>query len=495
LEKRRFISFLLKGVLIGIILFNHFPVPAQSYFLYGTHTLAESSINPSVQTFDNKKECKKLAFNFFVPNIQMDFSSFGPVSHFIYVYNVENKVDSGFYTANPNKNNYFTTNQYLHLLTVKVLLNRKKSEELLLDYSIRGIGYLNLQNTILTLIPELNNAFSSGSITGINSSYPQLLNTNTFYYSFSQITLGFRRNISEEWSWGLNGGYLTGIFGSRIKINPSNLIINSQEFNLTGNGGFQINHPFTSDSNFNGLSSVRTYLPSTQNPGFVISGGMSYKPDKFSEFSLNLKDLGFIHWQNAKQYLSVDTVTYNPGNPFFLNKQINKGFKSYYKDGGYTSYYGTLPAYIEGFYSKVLSKYYRGTLVLSKNLITPEGNFVWVHDVRLQNFHFLVNTGYNSLQNFRLGVHLLYKTPLIEAFLGSENIGPSLNLPNEFNGTGTSGPGSSVGLNFNFGFAIRLGTCFKIQTATDMRTQGPYNFWQRLFQRKALPYERDSSSL
>jgi len=430
-----------------------------------------------------------MAFNFFVPQIGLDVATYGPLSKILFVNYIVDKIDSDSFNLNPNKTNYITTNAYNHIFTLKVLNHRKNSSEFLFDYSIRAVGYLDLKNTIISLIPSLINAFNNGNISNLQPDYPNILRTHTFLYGFSQMSMGYRENINDDFSWGIQGAYLSGISGANISINPSDLQVNSQFINFTSKGIYKISRPFTSDSNFNGFGSVRAYLPSLKNPGLMVSAGFNNKLDDISEFSLNIKDLGFIHWNGAKQYKSTDTISYTGSSPFSFKNQVKKGFNSYYRDAGYSSYNGFLPAFLEGIYSRKFSKNWRTSFILNKNLITAEGNFILVQDVHMDAFHLLVNTGYNTLQNFKLGIHVLYKTPVVEAFIGSENLGPSLNLSNQ--ALGLSAPSASGALNFNFGFAIRLGNCFYYQTATDTRYNHSNTFWQRLFQKRALPYERE----
>lgn len=462
---------------------------AQSYFLYGTHTLAESSTNPSVQVFENKKECKKFAFNVFIPQLDLDLSSYGPISKVFYVNYVLDKLDSGNFNLNPSKNNYITLNENTHFITAKILNHRKDGSEFILDYSVRSLGYLHLKDQILSLLPTLNNFFSTGNIPQTTSDYPGIVNTHSFLYGFSQISLGFRQNLNDELSWGIQGGYLSGISGANFQINSSDLLLSPEKLSLNYKGSFKINRPFTSDSSFSGFNSINSYFPSTRNPGFMISLGFNYKIDPISDFTGNLKDLGFIHWNGAKQYLSTDTLNYTNSDPFNFKSQFKKGFTSYYHDGGHASYNGVLPAYIEGIYNRSFSKYWRLSFIVNKNIITPEANIHMVNDIRYNNFHCLINTGFNTLNNFKMGFHFLYRSRGFEAFIGSENIGPGLNLSQQWMGTNT--PGNSSALNLNFGMALRFGHCFYIQTATDTRVKGDYNFWQRLFQKKHIPYERE----
>jgi len=469
-----------------ILLLLNFPISAQTSY-YGTHTLQESFHNPSSTVFDQKKECKKLVFSFLVPDIQADLSSFGPLSRSWYLVSLINKLDSGLLVSSPNPVNYLSTHDEIHLSSLKFLWHSYNSSEVLLDYSIHGEGFINLSNQALNLVPVLNNMFqNTGQLSG-SRNYPNILNSKSYAYVYSEFGIGYRENRGEDFSWGFHAAYLDGILANKFTINQSNLSLGNPNALLQLQGSFLIKKPFTSDSSYQGLSSIRTYLPNFTNPGIKFSAGFTYKTDTNARISLNFQDLGIIHWKSGKSFGSVDSILYTLDHPFNLRKEAKSQYKSFYKDLGYSSFNTLLPLKVEGFYEQGISPHWRAGLGFNKYVFTPEGNIELINDYQLDHFHFILNTGYNLLGNFKMGLNLIYRNSWIETYIGSNNLFPSLNFPGQLRGTQFQGNSSAISV--NFGLAFRIGNCFKIQNQTDMRLKGPYPFFQRIFQRKPTKYE------
>ncbi len=461
---------------------------AQSFFLYGSGTLAEATINPYSRVFDPKTDHKKLAFSFLLGQLQLDIASYGPASHLFYVKDFLNKINSGSIQANTSGTNYISSQEQIHLFSLKIHSRKKASDEILVDYSIRGVGFADFKNSVFDLVPKINDFFR-GNFTSLTSSllgkdYRGIFNTHSFYYGFTQIVTGYRANIDNDLSFGFQLGYLSGIAGGTFQISQSNVIADSRGINLISNGLFQVNKSPSGDSSFQSLTPLRSYLPNFKNPGFIFNLGFNYQINASSEISANVKDLGFIHWNGSQTYKTYPSILYSQTDTFNFPQIAKKNFKSLYYQDIKTSYNALLPLRLEGIYQRNFLPNFKSILVVSKNILTPEGNIHLNNDVQFKNIHCIVSGGYSLLDNFQLGFHVLFKNPTFEAFLGSENFLPSTRFFHQLGGTDE--PQGSPAFNFSLGCAFKIWNFFNVHTTSDMRLKGPYNFLERLFQPKPI---------
>lgn len=103
------------------------------------------------------------------------------------------------------------------------------------------------------------------------------------------------------------------------------------------------------------------------------------------------------------------------------------------------------PNYTANFLSAYLTKYKRADVNL-------------INDFKYKDFHLILNAGYNSYENLLLGLNFLIRSPTVDFFIGSDNLLPSLRL-NKHRNNDDYHYSSRTAANFNFGFALRLGTC------------------------------------
>ena len=468
-------------VIFIYLLMNVIPanVFAQDFFLYGTHTLAEAGTNPATQVFEGPK-CKSVEFNFFIPQVQGNMKIYGPAGKFITDANFYNRLNAGEYGAGRSLLNYATGSFNLHYLSLKVLLNRVWHKELYIDYQTRGMASGNLQNKVFSLALASKNQ--------ANPTYYDYLNTNTTGMMFNQISVGIRRDLDDEGSsFGFTAGLLSGIAGARFYVGNSSLKVARDSANILINGNLRSNLPPNQNNPITLFNKVGDYLPNFRNPGLSLNFGYNNAtPEDGSSFSINLKDIGFIWWRQAWQTNLKPTDVISPLDSFTLKQQINRRFKTFFQTSSKNAWVSPLNSRIEGSYTRNFFSFLRTTFVLSKTVLDAETYVDVLNDLHSGNLHLITNTGYDSYNSLDFGMHFLYRSGKVEAFIGSQRLAPSIRVINEL--STSSVQNGRVAGSIDFGFALKFGECFLPQTATDMYLDDHPGFFKRLFRRYPEPF-------
>lgn len=120
--------------------------------------------------------------------------------------------------------------------------------------------------------------------------------------AYTEVALGYSKNINEKWSYGFKLKYLHGIANASATFSNFDLITGIDQWKLNANGEMKISSP-ASVSMGNDLSSVNTSFPSDitefVNPagvGGAVDLGLTYKPLSFLTIGASVTDLGMITW-------------------------------------------------------------------------------------------------------------------------------------------------------------------------------------------------------
>lgn len=304
------------------------------------------------------------------------------------------------------------------------------------------------------------------------SSYSNILNNRGYNQSYWQLSVNYREDYDKKWAFGGKFSILNGATYSKININSSNLEILSPESfqtKLIGN--------YTSSFGTDSLT-YKKLLPNLRNMGLALSGGVSYTSKKNLYITLNIKDLGFIHWsKNSSNYQFDDTVkvSYNGinslSNQYFnsLRKIINIHQKS-------KRFNTLIDTKIDLAASKEFGPY-KPVFVFSKSVFRPDGQIALLNNYRRNAFVFSLNPIYDFNTSLNLGGQVLVQSANAEFYLGSESIFPSYYFAkgyltkNQNIGNGNPKESLYLGLNVKFGRKMQtIGNADEIRGLNDKET-------------------------
>ena len=143
--------------------------------------------------------------------------------------------------------------------------------------------------------------------------------------AYTEIALGFSREINKKLTLGVRFKYLIGIVNVYTERSDLRLATDAGNFALTASSDFLIH----SSSPFDSLQSIdkqiKNLKPSNinDNTGYAFDFGGEYRLNKRWTFGLSIIDLGSINWKsNVKEYRSK-----NPNKQFVFNGiDINEAF-------------------------------------------------------------------------------------------------------------------------------------------------------------------------
>jgi hypothetical protein len=136
---------------------------------------------------------------------------------------------------------------------------------------------------------------------------------------YREYAIGYARDITDKIVIGGRLKYLQGLSNISTKRSTIKYSINGEDFAYTAQTDILVNCSLpeevwdTSHNNNNSGFDVGKYLMNSQNKGYGIDLGGSYKlNDKFS-FGASVLDLGYIHWKSGvKNYSSnVESFTFD----------------------------------------------------------------------------------------------------------------------------------------------------------------------------------------
>ena len=132
---------------------------------------------------------------------------------------------------------------------------------------------------------------------------------------YTELAVGYSRQQSEIWTWGLKIKALAGHAYMGLKTNQMSLNMSPEEWSLQGAGSIRMAAPLkTYPQNFdaatfqNGgynfgdnlaLTDVKSYF---NGYGAAFDFGVAVKPIKYITISASLTDIGAIYWLNGRHY-------------------------------------------------------------------------------------------------------------------------------------------------------------------------------------------------
>lgn len=304
------------------------------------------------------------------------------------------------------------------------------------------------------------------------SFYDNILNSRGYNQAYWQLSVNYREDYDKKWAFGGKFSLLNGATYSKININSSNLQINSPESfqtKLIGN----YTSSFGTDS-----FTYKKLLPNLRNMGLAVSGGVSYTSKKNLYITLNVKDLGFIHWSKSSSYYQFDdTVKVSANAVNSLSSQYFNSLKKIINVNESRKRFNTL---IDTKISLAASKQfgaYKPVFVFSKSVFRTDGQIALLNNYRKNAFVFSLNPIYDFTSSWHLGGQILIQSANAEFYLGSESLFPSYYFAkgyltkNQNIGNGNLNGNVYLGLNIKFGQKMQtIGNADEISGLNDKET-------------------------
>lgn len=420
---------------------------AQELSQYNTGTLYDSFENPSQKSF-TPDTSRTYAFNFFVPNFDVNFTLTGDAQQTLknrYINN--NYNNSALQIGSGNRFNYVHVNANAYSIMFKAFTSFDGNVEIgfFADTKLDGRGAFTDESIALL----------NGSANFPNNSYSNIFNSHYSYQLYNEAGATYREQITKQLAFGIKVGLVSGMSTQNVHINQSSITFNkaadSATLRLQGTeqkAGF-------------------SYLPFS-NPGIDVSIGTTYvTPDAFI-IQTNLKNLGFIHWNKFAEVNNFsgeteiadltspqrETNVYDAVNDEVTRGEVVKGSYNTPLDGRFE---------LSGSKSFLISDEetdlrYAPTLILSKELFYSGFTAALVSPIRYQKYSFTLVTSYDD-KLFKVGTQLMIKSYNGEFFIGTDqlpqtmgSIQTALKKQSQINKTGAfAGSDISIGFSMKFG--------------------------------------------
>ncbi|MXV52230.1 hypothetical protein GS399_14725 [Pedobacter sp. HMF7647] len=434
-----------KGIIISAMTFAvSLSASAQQFALYNTRTLYDAFENPSQKAF-YADSSRKYAFNFFIPSAGFNGVFTGPAQTAFKTLVYRGGFSGASIDVNNTDPNKFFGNLNSYLLMFRVFKSIKLNRELGFAWQVKAESTIdNFSNQTFAILQDYR-YFPDGTSNDI-------FNDKGYAQTYHQFSFNYREDLNKQIGLGIKIGYLSGIAYTRLDINQSSLTKNleADAYDMVLKGGLQ------SSFNYGDFGDI-TYAPGFTNPGAALTASANFKLRGGWFLLTNLKDIGFIHWNNESyQYyintdLVVENASENNGSKYLFNRIYNS-FKRNYTQKSFTTM-------INGKAEVLLNKdfdRYQPNLLVSKNLFYKGFDIALMNTYKTENFNFSLSTAY-SAENFQVGGVAMYKTPNAEFFLGTDNVlktyytTKGLITNNENIGNGYTGASFYLGFGLKFG--------------------------------------------
>jgi hypothetical protein len=193
-----------------------------------------------------------------------------------------------------------------------------------------------------------------------------------------------------------------------------------------------------------------------KNPGFSMGLSANYKFKNGVFMLANLKDVGFIVWgKQSYKYQFDNTIVVNSTNTVAPGETFRKELDRMIRNADTSNRFIT-PT--NGRAEILLSKsagFFHPNLIVSKNIIDKGGDVALVNNFYRKNWVYSATVNYNFYKYFQFGGQVMYKTPNIEGFIGSDQLFKTVESVNGYftkNDAGSGYTGASIYMGFAFKF-------------------------------------------
>lgn len=418
---------------------------AQQFASYNSRTLFDAFENPAQKAFIADSS-RKYAFNFFIPNIAVTAAAKGPAQPNIRYMAFTGKVKSEGLELGNTERNKISANTNNYLAMFRVFKDIKYNREFGFAWQVRSDNFADVTNESIAVLKNYQ-SLNAADIT-------DPFNNRAVSQTYHQFSFSYREDVTKRLGLGVKLSYLSGILHNNLDIKSSGFDINTaaDTYTLHLQGKYQSN--FSTDE-----PESLTAMPGFQNPGAALTIGMNYKLRHGWFLLANVKDLGFIHWNDASyNYIFDKPLTIqNASAPDAYNRLIDKlgSFISKdYKLHGFTS---VINSKAEILINKDLGNY-QPNLLVSKSLFVPDMDIALINNYRYKNSVFSLAADYNPNRYFQLGGQYMLKSPNFELFIGSDQLFTTYYFAKGMIHEDETIGKENTGASFYFGFAVKFGT-------------------------------------
>jgi hypothetical protein len=429
-----------------------FGASAQHVSQYNTETLYDSFENPSQRSFIPDSS-RYLASNFLIPNFNINTYLTGNIQPGIKTrlfattpyYNTQAlKIGQSNYSHfNANVNNYWLMLKMFSSLSGDVEMG------IAAQTKVEARGYFSDESLGLL----------AGPITFPASNYINIFNDRYRFQSYHQISFSYRERIDDQVALGFKISALLGVQYQQVDIVQSH--INFDKINDKANIGLRGRYydSFAKDNN-NGFG------PSLNNPGAAISLGGSYQTDDKINFQVNIKDLGFIHWNrrsniydfngsrvmNKISSASREDTIYNSVQVLLKQNGIRKSFITAIDSRAELSI-------SKGYWlNEAVPIKFIPTFLVSKEIFDRGFTGAWINRLQVNAFNFSLAASYDDMKSFNLGTQIMIKSPNMEFFVGSDRLLNTVKFAAAaLNTAEINRVNNYTGGNFFIGFSLKFG--------------------------------------
>ncbi|GAB3937616.1 hypothetical protein GCM10028827_42380 [Mucilaginibacter myungsuensis] len=441
---------------------------AQQFSHYNTGTLYDSFENPSQKIFIADSS-RRFAFNLFVPNFNVDFTLAGNSQSALKTRAFIGYYDDSKITLGQNNFNYANAsfNSYWFMLKVHRSLDGAKEWGVFARTKAEGHGQYPDES-----IAILNDDNQFGNVQS------NFFNARYNYQVYHQLGLTYREDLDEQLSFGVKVGAILGVVANRVNIYRSVITYdrpNDQAFlSLAGTyrASFQPGN-FTSHD----------LLPTFRNPGASISFGLGYLTEDKFKFQFNVKDLGFIRWNNQSAVGEFDNtgIIQDLSLPNLEARTARTALSIVQNNGVQRAYVSNTNSLAEGsvaksFWIESITAKYTPTFIASKELFYKGFTGALVNHLQYRNIIGTVTASYSDMKYMNMGLQFMVKSPNVEFFIGSDRVGQTLGLAREAYQPKlgeTFANNKYTGANFYLGFSLKFGNILEHPLNASYIPMGP----------------------
>jgi len=433
---------------ICVFLISATHLKAQQYGLFNTRTLFDAFENPAQKAFvlDSSRQ---FASNFLLPYFGLNAANKGDSKS-----TLANLINHGVYNTdniligNNNRNKLFESSN-IYLLTFRIFQSYKYNKELGFSWQVRTDAFADYTNETLVVFDDYDR------FTNKQDSWDGLLNGNGFAQSYHQFSITYRENLNKRLAFGAKLSLLSGITYNKVDITRSSLSVSQ----VTGDVSVGLTGTYKSSFLRAKELDRNDFLPNFKNPGLSVSVGTSYTAKSGVFIMANLKDLGFIRWNNNSHAFGVNSsvtagTDINDPNGFNSRTLQDELENLFVKSDRQKGFYTPTNAKADFMISRRFA-YYTPSLIVSKNLFYQGGDAVFVNSFKYKEFSVSLSPTYNMNGFGMLGTQGMYQTPNFEFFLGTDNLlrTAAIRKPATVN-SGYHGGSVYMGLGIKFGYVV-----------------------------------------
>lgn len=441
-----------KGVFLWLLIAFTLPSKAQQFSLYNTHTLFDSFENPSQKAF-LADSSRKYAFNFFVPNGGFNMAFQGPAQSSFKILLTRQATSAHGTDLTDQTQNKLFVNSNIYIAMFRIFKSLKFNKELGFSWQLRGDGNVDrLTNQTFGLLDNYS------KISGNN--FNDIFNEKASAQSYHQFSIAYREDVDKRLSIGFKVSYLSGIGFQDVDIKESSFSIPSsgESTNTTDAYTIYLRGRLRENFEYSRYNQI-SFLPGIKNPGLGFSAGASIKLRDGWLVLGNLKDIGFIRWnnKNSRRFLINNSITVN--NASSANSEVRL-FTKLDSAINTTAVKGSFVTPINGKIEVLINKdyyNYQPNFLISKNIFYKGLDIGMTNAYKVGLFNFSLSTVYNTLNIFEVGLMGMLRTPNFEVFGGSDqliktaHLGKGIIKSNEVFGTGYTGGSFYLGFSLKFG--------------------------------------------